>query len=131
MVKVCRKNYIFRRAHGDRDSGDDKNRQGKVLEVIRQKKAIFGGRNMIKKHNQTETRRSRRCDCEKEAPIQSQFNVFDPKTGSKTRVGRSPGKDGKLGRYSIKFWERSLSNGYTPHLSRNTSEEVIPALIRN
>jgi large subunit ribosomal protein L24 len=88
-------------------AGNDRTRQGKVLEVIRDKdRAIVEGVNMIKKHTKPNAANPQGGIIEKEAPIHiSNLMLLDPKTGGKTRVGRRPGKDGKLVRYSKKSGE--------------------------
>ncbi|MGD9556124.1 MAG: 50S ribosomal protein L24 [Mangrovibacterium sp.] len=88
-------------------AGNDKTRQGKVLEVIRDKdRAIVEGVNMIKKHTKPNSANPQGGIVEKEAPIHiSNLMLVDPKTGGKTRVGRRPGNDGKLVRYSKKSGE--------------------------
>lgn len=88
-------------------AGNDKTRQGKVLEVIRDKdRAIVEGVNMIKKHTKPNSANPQGGIVEKEAPIHiSNLMLVDPKTGGKTRVGRRPGSDGKLVRYSKKSGE--------------------------
>lgn len=88
-------------------AGNDKNRQGKVLEVIRDKsRAIVEGVNMIKKHTKPNSANPQGGIVEKEAPIHiSNLMLLDPKTGTKTRIGRRPGDNGKLVRYSKKSGE--------------------------
>ncbi|MDD4191956.1 MAG: 50S ribosomal protein L24 [Mangrovibacterium sp.] len=88
-------------------AGNDRTRQGKVLEVIRDKdRAIVEGVNIIKKHTKPNAANPQGGIIEKEAPIHiSNLMLLDPKTGGKTRVGRRPGKDGKLVRYSKKSGE--------------------------
>ncbi len=88
-------------------AGNDKNRQGKVLEVIRDKdRAIVEGVNMMKKHTKPNSANPQGGIVEKEAPIHiSNLMLIDPKSGGKTRVGRRPGDNGKLVRYSKKSGE--------------------------
>jgi large subunit ribosomal protein L24 len=88
-------------------AGNDKNRQGKILEVIRDKnRAIVEGVNMIKKHTKPNSANPQGGIIEKEAPIHiSNLMLIDPKTGSKTRIGRRLGDNGKLVRYSKKSGE--------------------------
>lgn len=88
-------------------TGNDKNRQGKVLEVIREKsRAIVEGVNMIKKHTKPNAANPQGGIIEKEAPIHiSNLMLLDPKSGSKTRIGRRPAANGKLVRYSKKSGE--------------------------
>jgi len=88
-------------------AGNDKSRQGKVLEVVRDKsRAIVEGVNMIKKHTKPNSENPQGGIVEKEAPIHiSNLMLLDPKSGSKTRIGRRPGDNGKLVRYSKKSGE--------------------------
>ncbi|MGE4587767.1 MAG: 50S ribosomal protein L24 [Mangrovibacterium sp.] len=88
-------------------AGNDKNRQGKVLEVVRDKnRAIVEGVNMIRKHTKPNSENPQGGIVEKEAPIHiSNLMLLDPKTGSKTRIGRKIGANGKLVRYSKKSGE--------------------------
>ncbi|MGV8091021.1 MAG: 50S ribosomal protein L24 [Mangrovibacterium sp.] len=88
-------------------AGNDKNRQGKVLEVIREKsRAIVEGVNMIKKHTKPNSANPQGGIIEKEAPIHiSNLMLIDPKTESRTRIGRRLGDNGKLVRYSKKSGE--------------------------
>lgn len=88
-------------------AGNDKGRQGKVLEVIREKdRAIVEGVNMIKKHTKPNAANPQGGIVEKEAPIHiSNLQVFDAKVGKGTRIGRKLGDNGKLVRYSKKSGE--------------------------
>lgn len=88
-------------------AGNDKGRQGKVLEVIRDKdRAIVEGVNMMKKHTKPNAANPQGGIVEKEAPIHiSNLMVFDAKAGKGTRVGRKLGDNGKLVRYSKKSGE--------------------------
>jgi len=88
-------------------AGNDNGRQGKVLEVIRDKdRAIVEGANMVKKHTKPNAENPQGGIVEQEAPIHiSNLMVVDPKTGSRTRIGRKLGDNGKLVRYSKKSGE--------------------------
>ncbi len=88
-------------------AGNDNGRQGKVLEVIRDKdRAIVEGVNMIKKHTKPNAENPQGGIVEKEAPIHiSNLMLVDPKTGKPTRIGRKLGDNGKLVRYSKKSGE--------------------------
>ncbi|WP_423126524.1 50S ribosomal protein L24 [Gaoshiqia sp. Z1-71] len=88
-------------------AGNDNGRQGKVLEVIREKsRAIVEGVNMIKKHTKPNAENPQGGIVEKEAPIHiSNLMLVDPKTGTPTRIGRKLGDNGKLVRYSKKSGE--------------------------
>ncbi|MCW0482850.1 50S ribosomal protein L24 [Gaoshiqia sediminis] len=88
-------------------AGNDNGRQGKVLEVIRDKdRAIVEGVNMVKKHTKPNAESPQGGIVEKEAPIHiSNLMLVDPKTGKPTRIGRKLGDNGKLVRYSKKSGE--------------------------
>ena len=74
------------------NAGEDKGKQGKVLEVFPDKeRAIVEGINMIIKQ---------------EAPIHiSNLNVIDPSTNKPTRIGRKKDEKGNLVRYAKKSGE--------------------------
>ncbi len=88
-------------------AGNDNGKQGKVLEVIRDKeRAIVEGVNMIKKHTKPNAEHPQGGIIEREAPIHiSNLMLVDPKTGNRTRIGRRLGSNGKLVRYSKKSGE--------------------------
>ena len=88
-------------------AGNDNGRQGKVLEVIREKdRAIVEGVNMIKKHTKPNAQNPQGGIVEQEAPIHiSNLMLIDPKSGTKTRIGRKLNDSGKLVRYSKKSGE--------------------------
>ena len=89
-------------------AGNDKGREGRVLEVIREKsRAIVEGVNMITKHTKPNSKHPQGGRIEKEAPVHiSNLMVVDPKTGKATRIGRKVNTDtGKLVRYSKKSGE--------------------------
>ena len=89
-------------------AGNDKGREGRVLEVVREKsRAIVEGVNMITKHTKPNSKHPQGGRIEKEAPVHiSNLMVLDPKTGKATRIGRKENKDtGKLVRYSKKSGE--------------------------
>ncbi len=88
-------------------AGNDNGRQGKVLEVIRDKdRAIVEGVNMVKKHTKPNAENPQGGIVEKEAPIHiSNLMLLDPKSGSRTRIGRKLDDNGKLVRYSKKSGE--------------------------
>ena len=89
-------------------AGDDKGREGRVLEVIREKeRAIVEGVNMITKHTKPNSKHPQGGRIEKEASVHiSNLMVVEPKTGKPTRIGRKRNKEtGKLVRYSKKSGE--------------------------
>ena len=71
-------------------SGEDKNKQGKVLEVYPKKeRALVEGINMVSKHAKPSSANPQGGIIKKEAPIHiSNLNVVDPTTHKPTRVGR-------------------------------------------
>ena len=93
------------------NAGDDKGKQGRVLEIVFEKKtgrarAIVEGVNIITKHTKPGTKKNNQGGLiKKEAPVQvSNLNPLDPKTRKPARVGRRL-VDGKLVRYSKKSGE--------------------------
>ena len=86
-------------------AGDDKGRQGEVLEVFPAKnRAIVDQMNMVRKHMKP-TQDNPGGINEIPAPIHlSNLMLVDPKTGEGTRIGRKV-ENGKLVRYSKKSGE--------------------------
>lgn len=86
------------------NSGNDKGKKGRVLEVNREKyRAIVEGVNMISKHTKPNAKYPEGGIIKKEASIHiSNLNVICPETGKPTRVGRKLNDSGKLVRYSKK-----------------------------
>ncbi|KGN72423.1 50S ribosomal protein L24 [Porphyromonas macacae] len=89
------------------NSGEDKGKTGRVLEVlVKEQRAIVEGVNIIKKHTKPSAQHPDGGIVEKEASIHiSNLNVVDPKTGKPTRIGRREDKNGKLFRFSKKSGE--------------------------
>lgn len=89
------------------NSGDDKGKSGRVLEVLVDKnRAIVEGVNMVSKSTKPNANNPQGGIVKKEAPIQlSNLNPLDPKTGKPTRVGRIRNSEGKLVRVSKKSGE--------------------------
>lgn len=89
------------------NSGESKGKEGKVLEILVDKqRAIVEGANMISKHTKPNAENPQGGIVKKEAGIHiSNLNVKDVSTGKATRVGRRPGDDKKLVRYSKKSGE--------------------------
>jgi large subunit ribosomal protein L24 len=85
-------------------SGNDKDKKGRVLKVIREKeRAIVEGVNMISKHTKPTSKFPDGGIIKEEAPIHiSNLAVVCPETGVPTRVGRKLNDKGKLVRYSKK-----------------------------
>jgi len=92
------------------NAGDDKGKQGRVLEIVFEKKtgrtrAIVEGVNMVTKHQKPNNKHKQGGFIKKEAPVNvSNLNPLDPKTRKPTRVGRRL-IDGKLVRYAKKSGE--------------------------
>jgi large subunit ribosomal protein L24 len=82
-------------------AGEDRSRQGRVLEVDRDRlTAIVEGLNINKKHSKPSTAKPQGGIVEKEGPIHvSNLMLIDAKTGEPGRVGRRADKEGKLERY--------------------------------
>ena len=86
-------------------AGDSKGSQGRVLEVIRDKRRVLvEGVNLVNKHTKPNAKQTQGGIVKKEAPIHiSNILLIDGK-GNATRVGRK-NEDGKLVRYSKKSEE--------------------------
>ncbi len=89
------------------NSGDDKGKQGKVLEVlVDDQRAIVEGLNLVSKHTKPNSKNPQGGIVKQEAPIHiSNLQPLDPKSGKPTRVGRKVGSKGKLVRYAKKSGE--------------------------
>ncbi|MBS1582391.1 MAG: 50S ribosomal protein L24 [Bacteroidetes bacterium] len=88
-------------------AGEDRTKQGRVLEVDRVKMtARVEGLNINKKHSKPTTATPQGGIVEKEGPIHlSNLMLIDPKSGEPTRVGRKADKSGKLVRYAKRSGE--------------------------
>lgn len=84
-------------------AGNDKTKQGRVLEVFPKKdKAIVEGVNIISKHTKPNSENPQGGIIKKEAPIHiSNLMIVCPETGKATKIGREE-RNGKLVRYSKK-----------------------------
>ncbi len=89
------------------NSGEDKGRTGRVLQVlVTENRAIVEGVNMISKHSKPNAQNPQGGIEKKEASIHiSNLNLVDPKTGKPTRIGRKLDSSGKLVRYAKKSGE--------------------------
>ena len=89
------------------NAGDDKGKQGKVLEVFpAEERAIVEGINMVTKHTKPSAKNPQGGIVKQEAPIHiSNLNVLDPATGKPTRIGRRYNDKEKLVRFSKKSGE--------------------------
>ncbi|HMC98260.1 MAG TPA: 50S ribosomal protein L24 [Flavobacteriales bacterium] len=82
-------------------AGEDRTKQGRVLEVDRDRlTAIVEGLNINKKHSKPTTANPQGGIVDKEGPIHiSNLMLIDAKSGEPGRVGRKAGKEGKLERF--------------------------------
>ena len=81
-------------------AGEDRSKQGRVLEVDRDRMVAFvEGLKINTKHSKPTTANPQGGIVEKEGPIHiSNLMLIDAKTGEPGRVGRKAGKDGRLER---------------------------------
>ena len=88
-------------------SGDDKDKTGKVLEILTEKnRAIVEGINIVTKHQKPSAGKPEGGIKKIEAGIHlSKLMLIDPSSGKATRVGRKLNEKGKLQRYSKKTGE--------------------------
>jgi large subunit ribosomal protein L24 len=88
-------------------AGDDKGKEGAVLEVLLEKRrAIVEGINIITKHEKPSAGKPEGGIKKTEASIHiSNLQLIDPASGKTTRVGRKLNEKGKLQRYSKKTGE--------------------------
>ncbi len=88
-------------------TGESKGQKGRVLEVNRTKKrAIVEGVNLVSRHTKPNAQNPQGGIIKKEATIHiSNLMLVDPASGEGTRIGRRPGKNNKLVRYSKKSGE--------------------------
>lgn len=93
-------------------AGNEKGKQGKVLEVIRAKdRVIVEGMNIVSKHVKPSAQNPDGGIQKTEAGIHiSNLMIVDPSTGEPTRIGRKKNDKGKLQRFSKKTGE-FISNG--------------------
>jgi large subunit ribosomal protein L24 len=89
------------------NAGDNKGKQGRVLEVIVNKdRAIVEGVNMVSKHSKPSKAAPQGGIIKREAPVHiSNLNLIDPASGKPTRIGRKLNDKNKLVRYSKKSGE--------------------------
>ena len=81
-------------------AGEDRSKEGRVLDVNRDRRVAFvEGLNINKKHSKPTTANPQGGIVEKEGPIHiSNLMLIDAKTGIPGRVGRKVNKEGKLER---------------------------------
>jgi len=89
------------------NAGENKGRQGRVLEVIRKTdRAIVEGINLVSKHTKPNAKSPQGGIVKKEAPVHvSNLMLVDPSTGKPTRIGRKSSGETRLVRYSKKSGE--------------------------
>ena len=89
------------------NTGEDKGKTGKVLQVlITKERAIVEGINIISKHSKPNAQNPQGGIEKIEAAVHiSNLNLVDPKTGKPTRIGRKDDGKGKLVRYAKKSGE--------------------------
>ena len=82
-------------------AGEDRSKQGRVIEVDRSRMiALVEGININKKHSKPTTATPQGGIVDKEGPVHiSNLMLIDAKTGEPGRVGRKANKEGKLERY--------------------------------
>lgn len=88
-------------------AGDDKGKEGKVLEVNHEKRrALVEGVNMMTKHSKPSAGKPEGGISKVESYIHiSNLMLIDPASGKPTRVGRKLNEKGKLQRFSKKTGE--------------------------
>ena len=88
-------------------SGDDRNKTGKVLEILVDKgRALVEGINIITKHQKPSAGKPEGGIKKIEGGVHlSNLMVVDPASGKATRTGRKLNEKGKLQRYSKKTGE--------------------------
>ena len=88
-------------------AGEDKGKEGKVLEVLVDKnRAFVEGRNIVTKHQKPSAGKPEGGIKKTEASIHiSNLMLIDPASGKTTRVGRKLNEKNKLQRYSKKTGE--------------------------
>src|SRR5687768_3027734 len=85
-------------------SGDDKGKEGKVLEIITEKRrALVEGVNIMTKHEKPSAGKPEGGIKKVESPIHiSNLMLVDPANGKPTRTGRKLDDKGKLQRFAKK-----------------------------
>jgi large subunit ribosomal protein L24 len=85
-------------------AGDDRGKEGKVLEVnLETRRVVVEGHNIVKKHQKPTAGKPEGEIKKTEAAIHiSNVMVLDPSNGKPTRVGRKLNEKGKLQRYAKK-----------------------------
>ncbi|MFZ6000622.1 MAG: 50S ribosomal protein L24 [Bacteroidota bacterium] len=88
-------------------AGDDKGKEGRVLEVLLDKnRAVVEGANIVTKHQKPSAGKPEGGIKKVEGTIHiSNLMLIDPASGKATRVGRKLNEKGKLQRYAKKTGE--------------------------
>jgi large subunit ribosomal protein L24 len=88
-------------------AGDDRGKEGKVLEIdLENRRVVVEGHNIVKKHQKPTAGKPEGEIKKMEAPIHiSNVVLLDPASGKATRVGRKLNAKGKLQRYAKKTGE--------------------------
>jgi large subunit ribosomal protein L24 len=88
-------------------AGDDKGKQGKVMEVLVDRdRAVVEGINIVTKHTKPSAGKPEGGLKKTEAALHiSNLKLIDPASGNPTRIGRKLDDKGKLQRYSKKTGE--------------------------
>lgn len=86
-------------------AGDDKGKQGRVLEVlVKENRAVVEGVNMVSKHTKPNAKNPQGGIIKQEASINlSNLMIVDPSTGKPTRIGRKRDENNKSVRYAKKI----------------------------
>src|SRR3546814_1018755 len=81
-------------------TGNDKGKEGKVLEIVAEKQRAFvEGANIVSRHTKPNAKNPNGGIVKQEAAIHiSNLLVIDPKSGKPSRIGRKRNDDGKLER---------------------------------
>ena len=90
------------------NSGEDKGKTGRVLEVlVKENRAVVEGINIVTKSTKPSAKNPQGGFVKMEAPVHiSNLNPLDPKTGKPTRIGRRESSDGRtFVRYAKKSGE--------------------------
>jgi large subunit ribosomal protein L24 len=87
--------------------GDDKGKEGKVLEILpKTNRVLVEGINIVKKHRRARTAEEQSGIIEKPAPMAlSNVMLIDPKSGKATRIKARIDADGTKERLSVKSGE--------------------------
>ena len=88
-------------------AGDDKGKQGRVLEVlVKENRAVVEGVNMVSKHTKPNAKNPQGGIVKQEASINlSNLMIVDPSTGKPSRIGRKRDENNNSVRYAKKSGE--------------------------